>query len=42
MASGKKLHRLTKLIASLEIGMSASNSRKEAKDTEVKQEETGL
>ena len=42
MASSKKLQRLTKLIDSLEIGMSASNSRKEPKDTEINQEETGL
>ena len=31
MASSKKLQRLTKLVASLEIGMNASNSRKEPK-----------
>ena len=37
MASSKKLQRLTKLIASLEIGMSAFNSRKEPNDTEVNQ-----
>ena len=37
-----KLQRMTKLISSFEIGMSDSKSRKEPKDTEVYQEETGL
>ena len=42
MAYSKKLQRMTKLISSFDIGMSASYSRKEPKVTEVNQEETGL